>query len=209
MEKSAKCLILSNFQNVPLLGQPHGSRTSGCSCSFLGTIWYWVIAWQTGRATGRTCTSLVQLTSTLFQVPKIQAMLRCLQQRSHPTTSYPTAPFVSQPSNASRRYPSQCKVSNANWSCWTMQTGLTGSYWPLGPCSVLLFPPALLPTDLHKWEQAHTSPLHPHRAVCYQRAASPEQGLLQEISLSPSVFSVVSCCPHFPSSWTLLQPASN
>jgi len=87
---------------------------------------------ETGRATERTCTSLVQLTSTLFQVaggvPKIQAMLRCLQRRIHPTMSYPKAPFVSQPSNASGRYQSQCKVNNVNWSYWTMQTGPTGSY---------------------------------------------------------------------------------
>lgn len=136
-------------------------------------------------------------------------MLRCLQQRIHPTMSYPKAPFVSQPSNASGRYRSQCKVNNVNWSYWTMQTGPTGSYWPLGPCSVLLFPSALLPNDLHKREQAHTSSPRPHCAVCYWRAVSPEQGQLQEISLSPSVCSPLSHCPHFPSSWTQLQPASN
>lgn len=98
-------------------------------------------------------------------------MLRCLQLRIHPTMSCPKPPFVSQPSNMSGRSRTQRDNPCARL---TMQTGPTGQL--LGPPSFLLFPPALIPINLHwypsicKNMNTHGSSSRcPHRVLCYKR----------------------------------------
>lgn len=101
-----------------------------------------------GRATGQICARLIQLTSALFQatggLPKIQATLRCLQLRIHPTRS---CPKISICFSTIKHIQEVLDSEREPFLKLIMQTSPTGQL--AGPQSILLFPPALITINLH------------------------------------------------------------